>query len=268
MTSIGMEHEIWPQWGLSVTYTRRDQRRLIWTANLETTFDDYTLVTIADPRANGQTLPVYNLNVDKRGLVHLYDTNSDQNKRFYDGVELSLAGRFGRGGVLAVATNTGRVWVVNCEVSDPNNLRFCDETQLDSVPFITSFRVVGNYPLPRGFNVSAVFQSSPGGTQGQPIFPTVHRITRAIVPNLTLPAVTVRLDEPGSQKYAQINQLDFSVSKKFRINGIQVSPRVEVHNALNVSPVLVQVTTFGSSLGSPQQTLHGRMVRLYASLEF
>ena len=268
MTSLGIQHELSSGWGLSATYTRRDQSRLRWTENLETTFDDYTLITIADPRGNGQTLPVYNLNVDKFGLVDRYDTNSDENKRYYDGVEVSLSGRFLTGGTLFVATSTGRIQEVVCEVSDPNALRFCDQTQLDSTRFITSFRVVGNYPLPRGFGISAVFQVTPGGQRGQPIYATNYRVTRTTVRNLTLPAVTVRLDEPGSQMYAHIKQLDLSVSKAFEMGGMQLLPRFEIHNALNAGPILAQVTTFGSSLGRPQRILPGRMVRFYAALKF
>ena len=269
MTSIGIQQELRPGWGLSAAYTRRDQGQLIWTDNRNTTFDDYTLLTLADPRGNGQTLPLYNLNVDKLGLVDLFDTNSDENQRFYDGLEFSVDGRFGGGGRLVVASNVGRVRVVNCEVNDPNALRFCDETKLDSVPFLTSFRVVYTYPLRGGFNVSGVYQSTPGGRVAQPIFATNYRVTRAIVPNLTLPSVTVRLDEPGSQTYAHIHQLDLAVSKEFRsMEGMQISPRLEVHNALNVSPVLSQVTTFGSSLGRPQRLLQGRMVRLFVRLSY
>ena len=268
MTSLGIQHELFSGWGVSATYTRRDQSGLRWSENLETTFDDYTLLTIADPRDNGQTLPLYNLNIDKLGLVDLYDTNSDENRRYYDGVEVSVAGRFSTGATIFVASSTGRVQEKTCEVSDPNGLRFCDQTELDSTPFITSFRVVGNYPLPRGFGLAAVFQITPGGRRGQPIYATNYRVSRAIVPNLTLPSVTVRLDEPGSQRYDHIKQLDISLSKQFEVGGFRLSPRLELHNALNASPILGQVTTFGSALGTPQRILPGRMVRLYASLKF
>jgi hypothetical protein len=266
MTSVGLQHQLWPGVGVSVTYNRQDFRRMIWTDNRQTTFDDYTLVTIPDPRGNGQTLPVYNLNVNKRGLVDNYDTNSDKNRRLYNGVDLSLTSRF-RNGTVTVASSTGRLDTVTCEVDDPNALRFCDTTALDT-PFLTSFRFVATYQLPRDIRVSGVFQSAPGGAASEPIYPTNYIVNRTIVPNLTNASVTVRLDEPGSQRYPQINQLDFVVGKNFRRGRVQLIPRLEVANTLNVNTVLVQVTSFGSSLGTPQRILPGRTARLNLLVKF
>ena len=266
MTSIGVQHELRPGLGVSIAYNRRDFRRPIWTDNRETTSADYTLITIPDPRDAAQTLPVYNLNVNKRGLVNNYDTNSDRNTRLYRGVDLSLTSRF-RNGTVTASSSTGRLQTVTCEVEDPNALRFCDHTMLD-MPFLSSFRFVATYRLPLDIRLSGVFQSAPGGAVGEPIYSINYIVNRTIVPTLTNPSVTVRLDEPGSQRYPQINQVDFAVGKEFRRGRVQLTPKLEVANALNVSPVLTQVTTFGSSLGTPQGILPGRMARFNLGMKF
>jgi hypothetical protein len=267
MTSIGMQQQLWPGVGLSISYNRQQYSRLLWTHNLDTTFDDYTLITIPDPRGNGQTLPVYNLNVNKRGLVHSFGTNSDQNKRIYNGVDIAVNSRFRRTGTVTVSSSIGRTQDVTCQVDDPNSLRFCDETK-QHIPFLRSFRVVGTYRLPLAVLVSGVFQSAPGGLAGLPIFPMNYIVNRSIVPNLTNASVTIRLDNPGSLKYPQINQLDFAVGKEFHVTRMLVLPKLEVANALNVNPILTQVTTFGSSFGTPQGILPGRVARINVALKF
>ena len=93
-----------PRIGLSVSYNRRTFHRILWTNNLATTFDDYTLITIPDPRKNGQTLPVYNLNPAKLGQVNSIETNTDNNHRVYNGVDIALNARIGNAGRLTSQT--------------------------------------------------------------------------------------------------------------------------------------------------------------------
>jgi hypothetical protein len=267
MGSISVQHELRPGVGLSIAYNRRSFRRLIWTSSRAVTFADYALVTIPDPRNSSQTLPVYNLNVDKRGLVDDVDLNSDQDKRLYDGVDLSLTSRFGQGGTVTVASSTGRLRTRSCSVADPNALRFCDQTQFD-IPYITSFKVSGVWPLPGAIVLSGVFQHAPGGTIGEPFFATNYIVNRSIVPNLTNPSVTVVLDEPGDQRYPYVKQLDIAIGKRFRLARMEVTPKLEVGNALNASTVLIQVTTFGSSYGTPQRIMPGRTARLNLMVKF
>jgi hypothetical protein len=258
-SNIGIQRELWPGAGLLVTYNHTSRHRILWTDNLETTHADYTLLTIADPRGGG-TLPVYNLNVAKRGLVNELVSNGD-NVSSYNGVDTSLAVRFARGSITA-GTSTGRVRNTTCQVDDPNLLRFCDQTQLD-MPFRTTFRASGLYPLPYGIRLSGVFQSIATDE-----LPTIYSVGRAIVPTLTQTTVNVRLDEPGSRYYNRINQLDLVVGRDFRSGRIQWQPRIEVWNILNTSPVLTEVTTFGSSLGLPRTTLPARIARLTVLVKF
>jgi hypothetical protein len=267
MTSIGVQQELRPGLGLSVSYNRRRFNNLIWTSSRAVSFGDYALVTIPDPRNNGQTLPVYNLNVNKRGLVDDVDMNSDQDKRLYDGVDVSLTSRFRDGGSVTVGSSTGKLRTRSCDVADPNLLRFCDQTEFD-IPFVTSFKVSWFYQLPGAILFSGLFQNAPGGTLGEPFFQTAYLVNRTIVPNLTNPSVSVRLGEPGTEKYPDVRQLDIAVGKKFRRGRVELIPKLEVANALNASTVLVQVTTFGSSSGTPQTIMPGRTARINVMARF
>jgi carboxypeptidase family protein len=260
--NIGVQRQLWPGASLSAAYNRRSFRRLFITDNLATTAADYTLINIPDPRGNGQTIPVYNLSVAKRGLVDELDTNSASNKRVYNGVDVSFTSRFGRGGTVTAGSSTGRLISNNCEVDDPNNLRFCDQTQLD-IPFLTIFKVVGNYPMPYGIRLAGVFQTIPGAER-----PINYAVGRAQIPNLTLATVTVRLDEPGERYYDRVNQLDLSIGREFVLGKARLTPKLNFYNMLNVNPVLIEVNTFGSSLGRPNNVLPARVVHFNMLVKF
>ena len=266
--SVGVDHELAPRVGLSVSYNRRTFHRMLWTDNLATTFADYTLITIADPRQNGQTLPIYNLNPAKFGLLDGLETNTDKNHRVYNGIDFALNARIGAGGRFTISSSTGRVLNQTCEVDDPNMLRFCDETQYD-VPLKPSFRAAGTYPLRYGVRLSAVFQSAPNApTSGNDALQTTYIVNRTIVPNLTQTSITVGLNEPGSSYRQRINQLDMNIAREFRIGKARLLPKVEVFNLLNASPVLAETQTFGPALGRPTVVLLARFFRVNVRMDF
>ena len=64
---------------------QRNVYQELWTDNLAIDTSDYILLTVPDPRGNGQTLPVYNLPANKFGLVNELDTNSSLNTRIVSG---------------------------------------------------------------------------------------------------------------------------------------------------------------------------------------
>jgi hypothetical protein len=253
---------------LSVSYNRRTFHRLLWTNNLATTFADYTLITIPDPRNNGQTLPVYNLNPAKLGLVNNVETNTNNNHRVYNGFDVALNARFGTGGRLTISDSTGQILTRTCQVSDPNSLRFCDQTEFH-VPFKSSFRAAGTYPFPRGVLLSAVFQSSPNApTLGDDTLQQNYSVSRAIVPNLTQTVVSIPLNPPGSSYRQRINQLDMTIGKQFRVGRTRLLPKVEWFNLLNANPVLAENQTFGPTLGQPSVVLLARFFRVNMRVDF
>ena len=211
-----------------------------------------------DPRGNGQTLPVYNLNSSKLGLINDLDTH----------VDVTFNARFPNGATVFGGTSTGRTRRVTCQVDDPNQLRFCDETKYD-IPFLTTFKLSGSYPLPYGFRLSGVFQSVPGEEVSGRDTGRIHYVVdRRIIPTLTLAQVIVPLNEPGSEYYDRVNQLDLSVSRIFRVGRVQVNPQLDLFNALNVSPLLLQVNAFGPALRQARRILDARVLRLGVQVNF
>jgi hypothetical protein len=262
VTNIGIQRELMPGFAVGLSFNRRTFHELIWTDNLAISHDDYTLLSVPDPRNNGQTLPVYNLNRAKQGLVDELDTNASDNTRAYNGFDVSFNMRTRGGGNISGGTSTGRTTSATCQVEDPNNLRFCDQGDYD-VPMRTQFKLSATYPLWYGLRLSGTFQSQPGGDRG-----INYQVTRTLIPTLTQTTVNVRLNDPGSEFNDRVNQLDFSLSKSFRRAGIEVRPELALFNLLNASAVLSQVNTFGPALGNVNTVLQPRLARLGLTMRF
>ena len=172
---------------------------------------------------------------------------------------------------------------VNCEVDDPNSLRFCDQRDLD-IPYLTQFKLAGSYLLPFQIQVSGTWQGYPGvpsGTARQDVLysATLNRVEdpslnvnyivgRAIVPNLTPASVTVPLIAPGSQYLERWNQVDVRLARKFTVRGVQAQGQFDVFNVLNANTVLGEVETFGTSLHRPTSILQGRLFAAGVQVSF
>lgn len=259
---VGVQRELRPGFAVSVSYNQRSFYNIPWTDNLAFVASDYALLTVPDPRGNGQTLPVYNISRAKFGQVNELDTHSEQNTRVYKGVDVSLAIRLPRGGTISGGTSTGRTLFQTCQVEDLNNLRFCDQTQYD-VPLRTSFKLVGSYQLRYGVRVSGNFQSVPGTERS-----INYQVTRTILPALVPASVNVRLNEPGSEYNDRVNQLDFSLARSFRGHGVELRPELSLFNMLNANPVLIQLNTFGPTLNNASSILPPRLIRLGVTVKF
>jgi carboxypeptidase family protein len=283
--NAGVQRELVPGVSVSANWVRRDFRRIFWTDNLLVSPSDYTVVNIANPCglpnprsgcvgvASGAAIPIYNLNLDKRGLVQEVDKNSDVNRKWYNGVDFGLTARV-KGANIFGGTSIGRQLTRYCEVEDPNSLRFCDQTKLD-IPYLAQFKLAGSYPLPYGVQISGSWQGYPGvptGTARQdgdyneasnrvvdPSLNINYNVDRTIVPNLTVTSVTVPLIEPGTKYLERWNQIDLRFAKRFDIKRVRLSGQFDVFNLLNSSSILATVETYGSALDRPSEILQGRL---------
>ena len=260
--NFGVQHQLFSRMSLTAAFYRRSYANLRWVNNLLTTHADYSIVNIADPRGNGETIAVYNLNPAKQGQVRNVDENSDLNSNAYNGFDVSMNARFGRGGTLIAGMSSGLTRGDNCEVEDPNSLRFCDQNEL-AIPFDKNFKLAGSYPLPWDISASAVFQSVPGLPRN-----ITDVVTRAQVPALTLSSVTVPLSAPGEQYLPRLNQLDVKFGKTFRYRAGRIQPQLGIFNVSNEATVLSQNNSFGPTLDRVQSILDGRVVRLSVQIDF
>jgi hypothetical protein len=262
LVNVAVQQELFPGIALTGSYYHRSFTRISWTENRALTLADYTLLRVADPRDNGQTIPVYNLAASKVGLVDNFDTTSDENYQKYDGVDAVLSLRLGRRMNLYGGVASGRTVGKTCEVPNPNSLLFCDQSQFD-IPFRTQYKLSGSYLLPGDFLLGGVFQSVPGNERA-----ITWLVTRAVVPSLTVSSVSVPLVQPGEAYYPRLNQLDLRVEKRFHFGRSLVVPQLDIFNVGNTATILTQNNTFGPSLGQVRTILDGRIVRLGMRVEF
>ena len=271
--SLGIQREVLSGVSVSASWVRRDFRRLFWTDNVLTTHDDYTAVPVANPLDPTEMIPIYNLSAAKLGQVQEVDKNSERNRRSYNGFDIGVTARVGNGTVFG-GTSIGRQVFANCEVDNPNSLRFCDQRDLD-IPYLAQFKLAGSYLLPYQVQISGTWQGYPGvpsGTARQDVLystalnrvedPSLnvnYIVNRAIVPNLTVSSVTVPLLEPGSSYLDRWNQIDVRLARKFAFRGVQVQGQFDIFNVLNSNNVLGEVETFGASLHRPTSILQGRL---------
>jgi hypothetical protein len=278
--SAGVQHELLPGLSGSLNYYHRRYYREFWVDNVATTHADYAIIPIADPRGNGETIRIYSIAAAKLGVIDNLRMNSTENDRKYHGIDLSLNARFQNGTQIQGGITTGKLHEHSCQVDDPNQLRYCDA----SYPFVNHYKLSGTYPLPLGFRVSGVFQSVPGtqsardgGNVGRDLNVT-YAVGRAIAPGLTQANVNVRLNEPGTVFLDRVNQLDFAVSRDFRMGRFVVRPQFDFFNALN-NNAITQVNQsygtpaqmalpFGPDVFQPQSILNPRLIRFNVRVSY
>ena len=186
-------------------------------------------------------------------------------------------------------------------------VNYCDQAN-SGIPWRTQFKLAGTYPLPWwGVVVSGSYQGLPGyllGTQaltaggaGAPNFTnisglgsslTVTSSTRyavcpgnsasqgCVVGGLIAPGalstLTVPIVPPGIEQTPRLNQIDFSIGRRFKVAGFRFDPKIDIFNAFNSSAYYsVRTTTFtpssvaNVSAGTylyPGSLLQGRLLRI------
>jgi hypothetical protein len=269
--------------GTSVTfsYFRRDYRNLIWSDNIGIDPSDYTAFTVPSPVNDGTTVTLYNLNPAKASAFNLLDANSPINYRKYSGYDVNFNSRM-KGLTLFGGVSLGHQISNTCQVEDPNQLRFCDQSQL-GIPYYTQVKINGSYMLPWQLSVSGTFQSYPGDARNSTVDgstalnngtilaedpslrvvwsvdrPTFARLTGQ---TLTQSTINVPLNAPGTKFLDRQNQLDIRFKRLFHVRGLTLEGQADAYNALNTGVVLTKVQTLGSALDRPASILQGRLIR-------
>ena len=272
--SASLQHELVP--GLSVTgaWYRRAFHDLWGTRNIALSLDDYTAFQIAPPALGGidpaiavidtsTPLVVYNLDPAKRDVSTIEDGNFDANEQVYNGFELSFQARIPGGGTFFGGTSTERTILNTCDTDDPNDFRYCDQSEL-GIPWLTEYKLAGYYPLPYGIVANMSLISWPGSQLS-----TNWSVPASLFPNRQRTrSVTVNLAKPGTKYTERYNQLDLGVKKIFQFGGLQVQGDFAVYNVLNTNAIWSESQSFGSSLGRPSVVAQGRLPRMSAQLRW
>lgn len=301
-----MQHEIAPRVSVNVGYYRR------WFGNFRVQddlsvgpedFDAFSLTAPTDSRLgenSGQTISgVRNLKQSAFGRPQrIYNTLSDEygkQTEHWNGVDLSVAARLENGLVAQAGMSTGRRTIDRCEIfeklpemllgvadfginvgTDNNNVwlpgQWCDQAE----PFLTNFRFLGTYIIPRiDVLVSGTFQSSPG-----PLVAANFVATNAyLAANSTLGRalaggqanMTINIVEPGSAYVERLNQLDMRIGKVIRYGRTRSTINLDIYNALNTDAMRTINNAYASWIGPgyrPTGVLIPRFFKISTTFDF
>jgi len=336
--SAGIQHQLRRGMSVSFNWLRRTEHNRPKTINRAVDpVNDWTPFSIVNP-LDGEQITVYNLNSNKFGITpDFYQTNGNMatNRNVYNGFEFGFNTRLKRAvffagytidrivdtacdaggtpsgtasgaGVVLSGTTPG---ALTNSVNDPNNFRFCDQSgslfqnfgKNVQIPFRQEFKLAGNLPLWKGFELSAALQSDPElskavnwsitSTTRYPFDCSVPGCTPGalVLPagvKLTNPSETIPLVAPGSRYLDRLLQVDLGVRKVVRVGErLAVSPQIDVFNVNNSHAVLTETQALGTSGsntftglvstfrnggpgGTPQTLVTPRLLRVSVQVKF
>jgi hypothetical protein len=281
-----IQHELRPNIGLAVGYFRTSFRNFSVTDNLALSPEDYDPYCVTAPkdarlpRGGGyQLCGLYNLKREKFGIpadnLVTQASNFGRQTEIYNGVDVSLSARFGRGGLFTGGVGTGRTVTDDCAVVvDSPEKQFCRATN----PWAgqTQIKLNGSYPLPWDLRVSATYQNLPGIAYSASYVATNAEIAPSLGRNLaacgaaaTCNATTIiELVGPFTLREARDTQLDLRLSKIVRLGRGRLQGHFDVYNVFNSASVLSETTRYGPSWLLPTDVLGARLVKFGVDLEF
>ncbi|MFN7981468.1 MAG: carboxypeptidase regulatory-like domain-containing protein [Vicinamibacterales bacterium] len=282
--NASVQREIIPGTSVTFSFVRRDYHNLIWSDNTLIDPSDYTKYTITSP--TGSKVDVYNLNPAKASAFSLLDQNSSQNRRYYNGYDISFQSRM-KGLNIFGGFSAGHTISKTCQTEDPNNMTYCDQSQYD-IPMYTQFKLNGSYTLPWKLQAAMSFQSYNGDARNgsndgaipatsmvDPSLRVIWNMARADFlaataaagynngagVTLTQSSVNVQLQAPGSKLLDRQNQADIRLKRTFQFGRVQLEAQADAYNAFNSGVVLSRVQTYGTRLDVPATILQGRLFR-------
>jgi hypothetical protein len=207
----------------------------------------------------------------------------------FNGVDVGITSRFGRGGLLAGGISLGNQVADACDIArahpevtatmallsgnvttgPSSSTEFCEVT----LPWAgqTQVKLNGAYPLPWwNLKVAATFQSLPGAANlasfvatNAAILPSLGRNLGACGAAATCPstATIANIFAPNTKRENRLNQTDLRFSRAFQLASWRVTGMFDIYNLLNASTITNMNTRFGSQWLTPTAFLPGRLFK-------
>ena len=291
--SASLQQELMPGMALNVGYFRTWYQKFQATTNRALTagnFDSFC-VTVPTDAALGETsgkqiCGLFDVKPANFGTVDTLITQSSnfgEESEVYDGMDIGINSRFGRGGILQGGVSIGRTVTDNCDVLDGN-------PQIANNPYIVGgdgtefcravntnqkqFKMAGNYPMPFGIEASFTYQNNPGIVVSATRVYTRAEVLPSLGRNLNDANVTVNVMKPFSTFGDRIQQIDLRFAKSIPIGaGRRLRGNFDLYNFLNSSVVLTQNNTYPgagarSTWQQPTQILGGRLMKVGVQIDF
>ncbi|MDP2053014.1 MAG: TonB-dependent receptor [Acidobacteriota bacterium] len=279
---VEVQHELLPGLSVAGAWWKGDFRNLTTTINRAWTVADYTPFTFYNP-LTGQPFEVYarSAAAAARPTSNL-DTYDPERENRYESFVLDTRWRIPGGGQMSGGMSFERERQKNCTSPDDPNFggngqALCDEFQLD-IPYRPQYKLSGTKEIGWGVNLAVSFQNNSSPTSSRVM--TVTRGTTRYPANCPAPcpagqiimptavfgqtAMTYNLESVRATQVERIVQLDFKVSRTFRVNRFTILPTFEVFNVNNSDAIISYITTnaLSSAYLAPNSIMQGRMYGL------
>ena len=282
-TSVAVQHELVPGIGLNVGYFRTWYGNFRVTDNLSVTQADYSSYCIKAPTdarlpegGGYQVCGIYDVSPSKFGQVSNLVTQASHfgtRSQVFNGMDIGLNARFGKGGHLAGGVSVGQTVTDNC-ASPEAPAQFCRQT--NPVSGQAQVKLSGSYPLPWGLKASGTLQNLAGlpvaGTYAATnaeIAPSLGRNLSACGAAATCTATaTLTVLEPTTVFEPRYTLVDLRLSKTIPVGRLRVQPRVDVYNLFNAATVLSQNTRLGATYRQPLEIVGARFAKIGLQIDF
>jgi hypothetical protein len=281
--SATVQQQLWPGVALNVGYFRTWYGNLKVTANQAQTladFDSFCVTAPTDARlgeVSGQQIcGLYDLKPARFGITDSVITrasNYGDQTEVYDGVDIGVNGRYGRGGIVQGGVSFGRLVTDNCdvlnghpEIGDNPHIPGRDATEFCRVSNTNQMQIkfAGNYPLPWwGIEASATYQNNPGIN-----FAATRTFNRAEIRpslgrNLNSSNRDVTIMLPYTEHGDRINQVDLRFSKRFTMGRARLRGQFDIYNLTNSAAILARLDDYGSDGSNFQNVSNVLGARLF-----
>ena len=276
---VEVQHELFSGMSISGAWWKGDFRNLTTTVDRAYTHADYVPYIFYNP-ISGQPFEVYARTVT-RPTSNL-DTFDEERLNKYESFVLDGKWRIPGGGQLSGGMSFERERVKGCTSPDDpnyggNGKGLCDEFQLD-IPYRPQYKLSGTKNIGFGVNLAVSFQNNTS-----PVSSRVMTVTRGttrypancpspcpagaiIMPtaNFAQTTLTYNLESVRATEVERIVQLDFKVSRTFKVSRFTILPTFEVFNVNNSDAIISYITTnsLSTSYLAPNSIMQGRMYGL------
>ena len=298
-----VQQEILPRLGVEVQYARRWYGNLRVADDRAVKASDYNKFTFtapSDPRlpdGGGYTLTGFDLRtgVPPQDLFVTLAENVGDVSEHFDGINVTINARMQNSLRVQGGMGTGRQVTDDCGAvaqapellhtffGTPNRFfAFAArplERCLQNNGWRTRFQGLAAYTIPKiDVQVSGTFQNQPGAQLAAnanvcasfliPGLCTVGNTT--IGPGFTSlsPFRAFNIVPAGQVFIERLNQIDFRVSKLFRLEGTRTSVNFDFYNVTNSNAVITENATYGAAWQTPQSILLPRLFKISAQFDF
>jgi hypothetical protein len=306
--SVAVQHELRANVGLTLGFFRTDWKNLTATVNTAVAASDFTEYCITSP--NDARLGDYS---NKR-ICGLYDVvptafgrrnnvlmlakdvpgATGDASEVFNGFDIGLNTRFGKGGLVNGGVTFGRTTFNNCWTNglphvqqtgqSANQPRTDDYCKVQSPLWDASgsqIKAQVVYPLPWNFMAAGTFKHLPGIPITASLPLTTAQLTAALGRAPTAPTTSVALLPTASSQGnlgaalfdERLTQVDLRLTRMFRVRGGRIQGIAELYNVTNTRPAQANNTTYsaattGNRWLTPTSILGGRLFKFGAQIDF